>query len=423
MSTSRSRVSSSINERTQSKNSDWPRHVCLCRDKLVGTGAGAERVLTEQANALVERGIRCTVVLFELTESLGVRLSREVEIVVLGDTPYGDIAFFPKLLKLTQTLRKLRPDCVIAHQSLADYLRWALLGTGIPYFLLRYSSYFYLANDTVKYALLHRRSFHKVRDSFMAYTESIPDQWRAGLVRRLLNEWYAVRDWFGVRGAREVFTMTSPGQWELSQIFKIRPIVWTPGSAQANSLPAPDTDAICALRERYGVNEGQPIVLSVNRLEYRKRIKVLIDGFRLMCDRLPAPKLIIVGQGEERGALQQQVHDAHLDGLVEFAGHVSEESLAHHYQMCDVAVAIIWGSWALSVIEPLLYDKKLLISDEIPDLLEGVPNIFRVKPEPSAVARGLEQALCASVHKSSDYVREGLDWGGQMDKLLSSMRS
>ena len=384
---------------------------------------GAERIFIEQAAALVERGIRCTLVFFELADALRDELPPQADIVVLGDCRYCDLLFFPKLVKLSRFLRKLRPDCVIAHQSLADYLRWALLGTGIPYFLLRYNSLFYLAHNTTQYSLLYRNCFHKIRNSFPAFIEGVPVRWRAGPIRRVMNELYALRDWLGVRAARKVFAITSQIQWEMEQLYRIRPVVWTPGSNLASGIPPRDDTAIRYLRDSYGIREGQPVILSVNRLEYRKRIDLLIDGYRLMSRIGSDPKLVIVGEGEERRALEEQVRSAGLEGSVRFAGLVSEQSLAQHFHMCDVSVAIIWGNWAFSIVEPLLYDKKLVITDEAPDLLKGVPNLFRVKPEPSAVAVGLTQALASAGADSFGEMADQLNWNGQMEKLLVHMRA
>jgi glycosyltransferase involved in cell wall biosynthesis len=401
---------------------DWPRHVVLCRDRLVGVG-GAERVLIEQTQALARRGVRCTVVLFELADAFRTALTPDADVVVLGNHRHSDLVFLPKLVKLARVLRARAPDCVIAHQSLGDYLRWALMGTGIPYYLMRYSSPLYQAYDTVKYSTLHRRHLTRVRAGGPAYSGEIPASWQAGPLRRLVNELTAVKDWLGVRGARRVFTLTPQSRWELGQFYGIDAVVWTPGLTQAARPARYDEPAVRSLRERYGIRADERVILSVNRLEYRKRIHVLIDAFRLLRGQGASARLLVVGEGEQRRALEQQVRDAGLTGQVVFAGLVSEASLPHHYQVCDVAVAILWGSWALSVVEPLLYNKPLLISDEIPDLLPGVPNLFRVAPEPVAVARGLRRALVSAPLDSADVIRHQLDWDRQIDQFLAQLRA
>ena len=383
---------------------------------------GAERVFIEQAKALIERGYRCTLLVFDLEDRIRPLLPDGAELIVLGQRRYDDVAFLPKLWKLAGCLRRVRPDCVIAHQSLHDYLRWALVGTGIPYFLLKYESMFHLAYDTTKYSLVFRRGFHKVRGSAAYYVSHVPAHWRAGLKRRLVNESYALRDWLGTRGADQVFTMTSRSRSEIQELYRIDPIPWNPGSAHAARPDPPDDDAVSLLRERYDVKNGQPVVLSVNRLEYRKRVDVLVEAFRVLIERGSDAKLVIVGQGDERGNLERQVRDGGLEGAVRFAGVVEEESLSTHYWMCDVAVAINWGSLTLSMVEPLVYNKKTVLSNELPELLEGVPNIFRAKPEPAAVARAIEQALGAEAGDSYSILKGQLDWHGQNDLLLDHIR-
>ena len=402
------------------EEADWPSSICLCRDKLIGIG-GAERVYIEMAHAIVRRGIKCTLVLFESRPEFLEQLPPEAEIIVLGDTPRGDLIFIFKLLKLARVVRRTKADLVIANQSLADYLRIALTGTGIPYILLKYTSLFYLADDTLKYSILHRRGFQRVRNSLRAYREGVPEHWSPNLKHRMISAFYAVRDWLGTRGAKAVFTLTSQSKWELEQLYGINPVVWTPGSSQVHRPPRNEA-YIAELKAKYGIKEGERVVLSVNRLEYRKRIGLALAGFHLLSQHDPTAKMVIVGIGEEQSSLERQAREAGIEDRVIFAGLVSEESLIQHYYMTDVAIAVVWGSWTLTVVEPLLYNKVQVITDEIPDLLEGMPNLVRVKPEPEDVAKGLEAALAATPQNSYDVVLDQLDWDKQMDKLFADIK-
>ena len=395
---------------------DLPQHVMLCRDSLVGVG-GAERVLFEQSEALIYKGIKCTVVLFEANDDLLENFHKDVNIIVLGQKRYDDIIFIKNALKLRNAIKKANPDYIIALQSLSDYLRIALSGTKKRYILYKYTSLFYLANDTMKYSLIYKKVFNKVHQSLKSYTETIKPKWNASIKHRLLNEYFAFRDWLGTRGAEFVLTLTSKSKWELEQLYKIKPMIWTPGSNFTN-LKKKKLIEIKELRNYYGVSKNEKIILSVNRLEYRKRVGLSIDGFYLYNKTNPESKLIIVGTGEEEQLLRDTVKNYDLNHAVIFAGLVTEESLVNHYYMADICVSMIWGSWALSVIEPLFFNKPQIISDEVPDLLDGVPNLYKVSPTPMGVARGIGKAIRNDVKNSASVIIERYNWNKVTDDML-----
>lgn len=399
-----------------------PLHVCLCRDKLIGVG-GAERVIIEQAQAFVDEGYRCSIVVFQIDERARGKLPEGVSLTVLGEKNLDDLLFLPKLFKLAAAVRRIQPNCVIAHQSLADYLRLALLGTNIPYLLLKYTSVFYQAYDKTKYSALYRDVFEEVLTSLSCYEQEIPRSLNGGIKSKLVSEYYALRDWFGTRGAEKVFTLGSRSRWELEKLYKIKPVEWTPGAAQATSQDELDPIVIETLREKYGLRPGQAMVLSVNRLEYRKRVHLVVGAMRRLLDMGVDAKLIVVGIGEEQTALENQVVELQIEDSVAFAGLVDEKILAQLYHTADVVGCMIWGSWALAVVEPLFYNTKVVISNEVSDLLQGVPNVFRASPDPVAVADALGQALSTAKADSARVVIENVDWKYQNNKLLDYIRT
>lgn len=85
-----------------------------------------------------------------------------------------------------------------------------------------------------------------------------------------------------------------------------------------------------ALRQQWGLAPGQLAALYVGRLAPEKNLAVLIRAFNAMRAKDPAARLILVGDGPERAALQAQCKDA------VFAGMQTGTSLAEHYASGDV---------------------------------------------------------------------------------------
>ncbi len=210
------------------KNNNLPVHVLLCRSDLLGVG-GAERVLYEQSKAFVDLGIKCSVLLFEASTKLLSGFDKRVNLIVLGQNRYDDILFIRNLIKLRKKIKEINPDLIIALQSLSDYLRIALIGIDKKYVLYKYTSLFYLANDTMKYSILHKKKYNQLVNSLLSYKETIDPKWNPKFKYRILNEYFAFRDWIGTRGAKYVLTLTSKSKSELSTLYNIDPLVWTPG--------------------------------------------------------------------------------------------------------------------------------------------------------------------------------------------------
>jgi len=74
------------------------------------------------------------------------------------------------------------------------------------------------------------------------------------------------------------------------------------------------TDACCTLPEEYGFPEGTPLVGVVARLEPEKGHKTLLDAWPLVLQRVPKAKLLIIGEGSQRAALETQAEALDLLG-------------------------------------------------------------------------------------------------------------
>jgi glycosyltransferase involved in cell wall biosynthesis len=87
-----------------------------------------------------------------------------------------------------------------------------------------------------------------------------------------------------------------------------------------------------ALRDSWGLRAGDIAVLHVGRLAPEKNLSVLKSSFEALCSKYPQRqlRLIIVGDGPQRSALQQQLPEAI------FCGAQRGETLAEHYASGDV---------------------------------------------------------------------------------------
>lgn len=85
-----------------------------------------------------------------------------------------------------------------------------------------------------------------------------------------------------------------------------------------------------ALRAQWGAAAGSPVVLVVGRLAVEKNLGVVLDAFNAVREHMPGARLVMVGDGPQRNALQRRCPDA------VFAGTQHGEALAAHYASADV---------------------------------------------------------------------------------------
>ncbi len=91
-----------------------------------------------------------------------------------------------------------------------------------------------------------------------------------------------------------------------------------------------------AARRRLGIGEDGRVVLYVGRLEYMKGVDVLLGGWRRMNPAMrPGCRLILVGDGPERGRLERTAEAGEISESVHFAG---EQQVEDYYRAADLFV-------------------------------------------------------------------------------------
>ncbi|MFY9484258.1 MAG: glycosyltransferase [Patescibacteria group bacterium] len=80
------------------------------------------------------------------------------------------------------------------------------------------------------------------------------------------------------------------------------------------------------------------VVLGVGRLVPKKGFHLLLEAFAKTAKQFPETRLVLVGDGGERGNLQTQARALNIADRVIFAGTASPNKLKKHYQKADIFV-------------------------------------------------------------------------------------
>jgi glycosyltransferase involved in cell wall biosynthesis len=122
------------------------------------------------------------------------------------------------------------------------------------------------------------------------------------------------------------------------------------------------------LRCDLGLAAGRPIILFASKLQTRKRCIDLVEAYIRLA---PAPAqdpdayLLIVGDGEERGALEARVRNSGLSSI-RFLGFRNQTELPRFYDLCDVFVLPSHGeTWGLVVNEVMNAGRPVIVSDQV----------------------------------------------------------
>jgi glycosyltransferase involved in cell wall biosynthesis len=296
--------------------------IALFAPSLVG--GGAERVLVNLAEGLVERGLPVDIVLSEATGTYMAQVPPAARVIDLGS---GRVR--RSLRPLTRYLRTVRPRAIVSsmdHTNLAALFARGL--SGAP-----------------------TRVVVTVHNTFSAVFRNSP---------RLSREIWA-------------FMLRRCYPWADSVVTVSRGVA--DDLARATGLhrdrievvynPVITPDLLKAAQAESGhewLRPGQPpVVLGVGRLTRQKDFENLVRAFALVCRKRPA-RLIILGEGEDRALLTALVrelgvaHDVALPGFV-------PNPLAFMAQSAVFVLSSAWEGLPTVLIEAMAAGTRVVSTD------------------------------------------------------------
>jgi glycosyltransferase involved in cell wall biosynthesis len=186
---------------------------------------------------------------------------------------------------------------------------------------------------------------------------------------------------------------------------------------EAQVLPHPPQDLA------FRCDSYQPFVLSVGRLDRRKRIDLLLEAATYE----PELDLVIVGEGPDRERLEGLSANRGLNGRVRFAGNVTEARLAELYATCRVVYyAPIDEDFGMVPFEAFRSGKPVVTTTDSGGPLDIVVDRETgrvIDPEAAAVAAALkeliaDEATARAYGETGHRAVENVNWDVAIDRLL-----
>jgi len=100
--------------------------------------------------------------------------------------------------------------------------------------------------------------------------------------------------------------------------------------------------------------QGSPVVLYAGRLRSRKAVAVLLEAFAGLRQNQPDALLILVGEGEQRAALEAQAEALGIAGATRFVGAQPRSAMASWYAAADLfCLPSLYEGFPLAILEAM----------------------------------------------------------------------
>ena len=254
------------------------------------------------------------------------------------------------------------------------------------------------------YSWRYRRAFSKIRQAVASYVELHPPTLKVGIRGRLEIEAKSALQARAVAGAAAVFVLSNRCAHEIRALYGRDAIVCR-GGIEITEVRASNSSE---LRSELGVSATTPVILSVCRLDYKKRVDLIIRAFAELLGGLsvkdPRPVLIVGGIGPEASRLRELADYLGIAADVRFVGFIPEALLRDYYATSNLFVCAEWADFDLTPYEALSAGGRVLASCEMEFdaslLLSGY--VFQAEPQPEHFAAAMGRALAASLGPQPD---------------------
>lgn len=171
--------------------------------------------------------------------------------------------------------------------------------------------------------------------------------------------------------------------------------------------PRPSSD----LKKLFGFAESDLVLVVVARLEPQKGHRALIEAMKLVCARFPTARLVCVGEGSQRGDLEDQTRQMGLEASLRFVGYQSNtpEWLA----LADVVVLpSFYEGLPLVAIETLAAGRPM-VATAVDGTVEVIVNEKTGLTVPPGNPKLLAAAICRLLREPelrAAFGRAGRSW-------------
>jgi len=180
-----------------------------------------------------------------------------------------------------------------------------------------------------------------------------------------------------------------------------------------------------ALQKELNLDPSRPVILFASKLQSRKRCIDLLEAYKNLISNIETgsqPYLVIVGDGEERAALEQRAREADLCNI-RFCGFRNQSELPRFFDLATVFVLPSQHEpWGLIVNEVMNASRAIVLSDDVgcqPDLVRnGIEGYVYPVGDIPALTFALQQVLTtpeSAIHMGQNALKRIQGWSFEED--------
>lgn len=169
-----------------------------------------------------------------------------------------------------------------------------------------------------------------------------------------------------------------------------------------------------ALRARFGLPEGVPLIATVGRLHRVKGHRYFITAAAEVLKKHPAARFLIIGSGPERPELERQIHTLGLGGRVIITGFVKE--VMHYYpDFTALVLPSLAEGFGLVVLEAFLHMTPVVATrvGGLPEVVRDGETGFLVPPADAAALAGAVCRVIEDPVAAKETAVRGRDFAGR----------
>jgi len=173
------------------------------------------------------------------------------------------------------------------------------------------------------------------------------------------------------------------------------PITIIPNGVDIDKFTQPFSDQEKKeLKNKLGIKEGEKVIITTSRLEPKNGVIDLVKGFALLKNEIDSPlKLLILGEGGERGKIERAIKDNNLEESVILTGFVDQGEVPKYLSISDVFIRpSLSEGLGNSFLEAMAASLPVIATPVggIPDfLIDEVNGLFCQPGNPQSIADSL----------------------------------
>lgn len=193
-------------------------------------------------------------------------------------------------------------------------------------------------------------------------------------------------------------------------------VVWNGVDPERYNPEKTDKEKVRKLREKYGIQEDEQMMLFVGRLTWVKGVRNLLQALPLILNEFPKVKLVILGGGEEQKDLMGMAERLGVkDKVIYRFEFVPEDERILHYAASDLCIfPSIYEPFGIVSLEAMAMEKPIVIGAK--GVVGFREQVIPSGPEqcgihingenPTDIAWGAK-AILKEPHKAKEYGKNG----------------